>query len=199
MGPKKAKTRHSVTSLSCFGPPVPLPDIGSLFTVRDVLAAVEMLKISQPETSLWKLCNQITPKVRSKWVETNPLLVLIKDESISKKLYKYYETALLINQNKAKAKAKNIFMDKIDHLFDILVCQCAINLCELSDCNPAQCEGGAHICCSCHRDYKIPSMELKFILDQREKIGLRGGEMQIGGADKVEAARQRKKTPQKTS
>ena len=95
MGPKKAKTRHSVTSLSCFGPPVPLPDIGSLFTVRDVLAAVEMLKISQPETSYWKLCNQITPKVRYKWVETNPLLVLIKDESISKKLYKYLLTNLV--------------------------------------------------------------------------------------------------------
>ena len=109
MGPKKAKTRHSVTSLSCFGPPVPLPDISSLFTVRDVLAAMEMLKMTQPETSLNKLCNQITPQVRAKWVETNPLLVLIKDESISKKLYKSYETALLINQKKAKARVKNIF------------------------------------------------------------------------------------------
>ena len=173
-------------------PSVPLPDIGSLFTVRDVLAAVEMLKINQPETSYWKLCVQITPQVRAKWVVTNPLLVLIKDESISKKLYKSYETALLINQNKAKAKAKNMFLDKIDHLFDILVCQCPINLCELPDCNTAQCEGGAHISCSCPRDYKIPSMEFKFILDQREKIGLRGGEMQIGGADRVEAVRQKK-------
>ena len=140
MGPKKAKTRHS---LSCFGPPVPLPDIGSLFTLRDVMAAVEMLKISHPEQSHWKLCNQITPQVRAKWVVTNPLLVLIKDESISKKLLKSYETALVINKNKAKAKAKNLCMQKVDHLFDILVCQCPINLCELADCNTAQCKGWA--------------------------------------------------------
>ena len=108
-----------------------------------VLAAVEMMNITQPEIIYWKLCNQITPQVRSKWVETNPLLILIKDESISKKLYKSYETALLINQNKSKVKAKNIFIDKIDHLFEILVCQCPINLCELADCNTAQCKGWA--------------------------------------------------------
>ena len=156
------------------------------------MAAMEMLRIMHPEESLWKLCNQLTPQVRAKWVVTNPLIVLIKDESISKKIVKNYETALVINNNKAKAKSKNLFRQTIYHLFDILVCQCPINMCELSDCNTAQCEGGAHIFCSCPREYKIPSMELKFILDQREKIGFRGGEMQIGGADKVEAARQKK-------
>ena len=29
-----------------------------------------------------------------------------------------------------------------------------------------------------------------FIMDQRNKVGLKGGEMQIGGADRKEAARQ---------
>ena len=139
MGPKKAKTRHSVTSQSCFGPPVPLPDIGSLFTLRDILAAIEMLKISEPNESVWKLCGELTIKVRAKWVETNPLLVLIKDDSITKKMFKSYETASQININRAKIKAKKAFMDRLDHLFDILVCQCSINLCDKSDCNSAHC------------------------------------------------------------
>ena len=192
MGPKKAKTRHSFDSLSCFGPPVALPDVGSLFTVRDVLAAVEMLKISNPEESNWWMCCQITPTIRAKWAETNPMLVLIKDESISKKMLKSYDTAHAINRKKAKSKAKEIFMEKLDHLFDILVCQCPINLCEKPDCNTAHCNGGAHISCSCLRQFKIPPMELRYILDQREKVGLRGGEMQIGKPDRVEAARQEK-------
>ena len=189
-GHKKAKTRHSVTSQSCFGPPVPLPDIGSLFTLRDILAAIEMLKISEPNESVWKLCGDLTTKVRAKWVETNPLLVLIKDDSITKKMFKSYETASQININRAKIKAKKAFMDRLDHLFDILVCQCSINLCDKSDCNTAHCAGGAHITCSCLREFKIPAMELMFILDQRAKIGLKGGDMQIGGTDRKEATRQ---------
>ena len=106
MGPKKAKTRHSVMSLSYFGPPVSLPDIGSLYTLKDILAAVEMLRVSNPENTNWWCCRQVLPKVRAKWVETNPLLVLIQDESILSKITRSYETALLINQNKAKVKAK---------------------------------------------------------------------------------------------
>ena len=102
MGPKKVKTRHSV--LSCAGPSAPLPD-----TVRDVLAALEMLKISNPAETNWWLCGQIILKVRAKWAETNPMLVLIKDASISKTILKNYDTALLINQNKAKVEAETVF------------------------------------------------------------------------------------------
>ena len=88
MAPKKAKTRHSTPS--CFGAPAPLPDIGSLFTLRDILAALEMLKISEPSESTWGLCCLLTPKVKAKQAETNPLLVVIQDESISKKILKRY-------------------------------------------------------------------------------------------------------------
>ena len=188
MGPKKAKTRHSATS--CFGPPAPLPDIGSLYTYRDVLAALEMMKISEPSETTWGLCCKITPKVKAKWADTNPLLVVIKDESISYRILANYKTATLVNQNKAKAKVKKLFLEKLSHLFDILVCQCPINICEKTECNPAQCQGGAHITCSCPRQVKVPPMELKFILDQRQKVGLRGGQKQIAGADRIEAARQ---------
>ena len=196
MGPKKAKTRHNV---SCFGPPTPLPDVGSLFTFRDILAAVEMLKISDPNESNWGLCCKLTPKVKAKWAETNPLLVVIQDQSISRKIQLNYETATLINQARAKAKVKKLFIDKLDTLFDILVCQCPIICCDKSECNKAHCQDGAHITCSCPRQVKIPPMELKFILDQRKKVGLKGGLMVIAGADRKEAERQAKSLARKQS
>ena len=55
-----------------------------------------------------------------------------------------------------------------------------------------------HITCACLRAEKIPAMELLFIMDQREKIGLRGGGMQIVKADKVEARRQEKEEERKS-
>ena len=194
MAPKKAKTRHHASS--CFGPPASLPDIGSLFTYRDILAAIEMQKISEPNESMWGLCCKITTQVKSKWAETNPLLVVIQDHSISKKIKKTYETAMLIQRGKSKAKPKKVFMDQLDQLFDILVCQCPIKFCENPDCD---CLEGAHITCSCLRQFKIPTMELRFIHDQRQKVGLRGGEMVIGGTDRKEATRQAKNLARKQS
>ena len=114
MPPKKSKTRHS--SASILGPACPLPDIGSLYTGRDVLAVIE----------------------------------------------------------------------KLEKVFDIVVRQCPIEHCSKSDCNPAHCSNGFHISCSCERDFKIPTMELRYLLDQREKVGQRGGSMQMTKVDKAE-------------
>ena len=68
--------------------------------------------------------------------ETNPLLVVIQDQSISRKILLNYETATLINQTRAKAKVKKLFIDKLDTLFDILVCQCPIICCDKSGRGP---------------------------------------------------------------
>ena len=124
MGPKKSKTRHS--SGSCFGPPCALPDIGSLYTVRDVLAAVEMVKSTTPDKSTRACAQQVTTLVKAKWAQLNPQLVLIQDYSLVLKIQKCYEKAIKINQNKVTAKFKNIFIEKLDKLFDLLVCQCPI-------------------------------------------------------------------------
>lgn len=188
MPPKKAKTRHS--SGSCFGPACSLPDTGSLFTTRDVLAAVQMERNLNPVESMRLTVTKIASVVKVKWAETNPQLVLIDDYPLVTKITRLYEKALEINRNKLSVKAKNIFIDKLDKILDILVCQCPIAKCSKSDCNTAHCYGGAHITCSCLRQDKIPILELMFILDQRKKVGLNGGEMQMGRADKKEARRQ---------
>ena len=41
--------------------------------------------------------------------------------------------------------------------------------------------------CTCKIPFKIPPMELRFIKDQRDKISLLGGKMQMQGRDKKEA------------
>ena len=190
MPPKKAKTRHSTGS--CFGPPSLLPDIGSLYTLRDVLAAIEMERSLHPDQNNRWCAEQIAPLVKAKWAETNPQLVLIQDVSIVLKLIRKFDKALLINAKKGTTKQKEDFLSKIDKLFDILVCQCPIEVCFKSDCNPGHCQNGAHITCNCLKQFKVPTMELAFIKDQREKVGLRGGEMLMAGADKAEARRQAK-------
>ena len=188
MPPKKAKTRHS--SGSCFGPACSLPDVGSLYTVRDVLAGLQMVKDLNPDQTMRWAVTQTASAVRAKWDATNPQLVLIPDYPVLTKITRLYEKALQINNNKVTARVKHSFTDQLDKIFDILVCQCPIEKCAKPDCNPAHCHGGAHITCSCLRQDKIPSMELMFILDQRQKVGLTGGDMQMGNADKVEARRQ---------
>ena len=154
------------------------------------MAAIEMEKIVHPTMSSRGLALEILPAIKAKWLSTNPELVLIKDESTLIKIIKLHDKGVEVNRKQGSVKSKNIFLKKLDHLFDILVCQCPIRSCIESDCLPSYCEGGAHINCSCLKQFKIPTMELMYIKDQREKIGLTGGEMQMGTADTVEAKRQ---------
>ena len=92
MPPKKAKTRHS--SGSCFGPACSLPDVGSLYTVRDVLAGVQMVNDLNPDQTMRWAVTEIASVVRAKWDATNPQLVLIPDYSVLTKISRLYEKAL---------------------------------------------------------------------------------------------------------
>ena len=164
------------------------------------MAAIEMEKIVHPTMmSSRGLALEILPAIKAKWLSTNPELVLIKDESTVIKIIKLHDKGVEVNRKQGSVKSKNIFLKKLDHLFDILVCQCPIRSCIESDCLPSYCEGGAHINCYCLKQFKIPTMELMYIKDQREKIGLTGGEMQMGTADKVEAKRQEKNMQRKAN
>ena len=189
MGPKaKKKTRH--TSGSCFGDPANLPDTGQLYTLKDILAAFELEKTMNPDATSRKCAEKIAPKVIEKWIQSNPRLILISEESLVCKITTNYDKAKAVNWNRLKAKERDIFLGKIDILFDILKCTCPIELCDQIDCPPAYCQNGVHIKCTCKLPLKIPPMELRFIKNQRDNIGLLGGKMQIQCRDKKEAKRQ---------
>lgn len=192
MASKKLKTRHS--SGSCFGPPCVLPDVGSLYTKRDVLAACQMEKVVHPDNDNRWYASQVAPDIRKKFADANPLLVVIANDSLVNKIAKDIEKASKVNRNKLKKKEKDIFMKNMNKMYDILKCHCPIIKCESPGHNSAHCHDGAHITCVCPRSDKIPAMELRFIMDQRDKEGLLGGGMQMGqGVDVEESKRQQKK------
>ena len=188
MGPKKAKTRHS--SGSCFGPSADLPDSGDLFTVRDVLAAFEREVELSAGVSTNSIATRLEVKVREKWKQSNPDLVLMEQKVVIQKISRLYDSAVKVNRKQlTKVKTENFF-EKLDKLFDILVCQCKFISCGEVRCTEAECHG-AHLHCSCPREFKIPEIEWNFIKDQREKIG-QHGLMQMGAPDIKEAKRQKK-------
>ena len=194
MPPKKLKTRHSGSS--CFGSSADLPDDGDLFTLRDVLAAFEREVEISPSSPHADLAFLLVPKIVAKWKQNNPELVLIADKSIKNKIVRSYNTAEDIRLKKLSKKQKDNFFDKLDKLFDILVCQCPIRLCP-GDCRKKKCPG-FHADCLCEREFKIPVIELEFVRDQRDKVGHRGN-MQMGRPDRAEAKRQAENIQKKAS
>ena len=80
MGPRKAKTRHS--SASCFGPSAELPDTGDLFTVKDVLAEFQWEVDLAPSDSVNSIATRLEVKIRNKWKQANPDLVLLDKKSV---------------------------------------------------------------------------------------------------------------------
>ena len=82
MPPKKRNTRGS--NVNCFGASADLPDDGDLYTVRDILAACQRLHELSPGVADLFIAGQIAEKVRQKWVQCNPELVLISDLAVKK-------------------------------------------------------------------------------------------------------------------
>ena len=195
MPPKKLKTRH--TSGNCFGSSAELPDDGDLFTMRDVLAACEReLEVSPSSTNL-DIADRMTPKIVAKWNQNNPELILIASKSIKNKIIRSMDTAQAINLKKLSKKQKDIFYQKLDKLFDLLVCLCPIEDCPGDTCRRKKCPG-VHVDCFCERKDRIPEIELEFVRDQRLKVGHRG-KMQMGKPDRKEAKRQEENNQKKAS
>ena len=68
--------------------------------------------------------------------------------------------------------------EKLNKLFDIIRCQCEIYKCSGGEaCCDKQLCSGYHVRCECSAEFKIPIQEVSFVKDQREKIGIRGGQM----------------------
>ena len=85
---------------------------------------------------------------------------------------------------------KEEFLKKLDKLFDILNCQCPLITCTENNCERV-CKMKVHICCSCPRDMKIPTIELEFIYHQRTKTGVKSM-MMMANPDLVETRKQLK-------
>ena len=196
MPAKLRKTRHSSGPSLCS--PFELPDSKQLYTKKCILSAIKMEQKKNPSAEIIDIAKKIEPIVGLKWKEVNPCLSVITPDSVIKKIVRIYETDHKMNIKQITAKKKKFFMDNLDKLFDILSCKCPFVECDPTECGSVPCDI-PHIHCDCLRHLKIPVIELAFIKDQRDKVGLNGGKMVMGGVDKVTAQQQENTKKKKDS
>ena len=187
MPPKCRRTRQSSGD---FGASAELPEAGALPTAKDVIASINFeIEKSTKETKNEKE-KEATDIVAKHLVKKYNLLIpkvpILSEKSVNHKVSRLLETAKLFKQNKLKTKPKKHFNENINKLFDIIACSCEFIKCgEGSACSKKEDCSGFHVLCSCPQEKKIPDNEVMYVKDQREKIGLLGGEMIVGGRDKA--------------
>ena len=107
---KNRNTRKSSGPASF--PPCFLPETNQLYTNQDILSAVRMEQSINSELDIRAIAKKLEPLVINKWKEVNPILRLIKPESVIQKIEKLNETARQIKLNKISTKKTAIFHDK---------------------------------------------------------------------------------------
>ena len=180
MPPKSTpKTR---TKSGEVGPPSALPETGALPVNKDIIAAIdhEITKGLSVNEALVEVKGQIINKFKN----VNPSLNLSKEDVIRVKMKWLYDKAVKLRRKQLVGNAATIFKERLNKLFDIITCQCEIVNCGGGKACRSEKEcTGFHALCSCPPADKIPEKEIRFVKDQREKIGLCGGEMMMEGVD----------------
>ena len=128
-----------------------------------------------------------------KFLQVSPALPLLSSKAVSTKISRLYSKSIKFKSNKVTAKVSSSFKDSPYKLFDIISCQCEIINCGGDKaCRDVENCTGFHVFCTCPTEKKIPEKEVMFIKDQREKVGLHGGDMIMEGVDKRESDKLRK-------
>ena len=179
MGPKVKKTRRSSGDI---GAPSELPDVGALYTNKDVIAAINN-EVDQSSDAAAAV-NKVKDAIKKKFHEIIPTVPIIPEKALYVKVKRLHDLSINAKNKKLKAKVFKTYKEKLNRLFDPIVCQCEIVKCEGREkCrDPGQCTG-CHALCSCNKEDKIPDKEVKYVKDQRDKVGLLGGNMFSTGQD----------------
>ena len=198
----RRKTRQKSGDL---GAPSELPDVGALPTNKEIIASIEDdldkkdTTGGQPKhrTQLEKSSYDVVKKALiKKHHDVNPNLPLLQDRVLDLKIERLHQQSKKAKRNYLKPKEAKAFEDNLHRLFDIIACKCEIVKCgEGQSCRSKDCTG-FHVICNCPPEKKIPETEVRFIKDQREKIGLLGGKLTLTGKD-VKGARLDKENEKK--
>ena len=86
------------------------------------------------ELSSYLVADALVPKIKLKWNQVNPKLVIIRDESIRIKIIRDVKFCQKIKSHKVSKKQKELFLRKLETLFDILHCKCPILACTSGPC-----------------------------------------------------------------
>ena len=197
-----AKVRRTRQKSGELGAPANLPDVGQLPTNKEVIASIEaeleMLDTSGNQKHRAQKEDTAFEKVRDSLIEkyrdVNPSLPLISANGMLLKIQRLHQRSKKAQRKSFKPKEAKQFKDDFLRLFDIIACKCEIINCgggkacrSKDDCS------GFHILCACPPDQRIPESEVRFIKDQREKLGLLGGQMTMEGPDLKDARAQKEK------
>ena len=183
-----ASTRKS-TTCPLIGPSSDLPK-AELPTERQVLQ--KCLLVKQSSTNQRLPANEIAVEVSKEliplWTSVHPKIPLLTYDAIRLKIttsYTDYTNLKRGRRNKKGVKAS--FTAKLDKLFDICSCKCKFT--PHKDTCALDCEI-IHIDCKCGK-HKIPTEELGFMKDQREKVGPTG-KYQLGPVDHFDVRKRKK-------
>ena len=141
---------------------------------------------------LAELVEELAEFVSRQWQKSNSNFiepVTIGKRSIEKKIRRKWDGLIDVINGRTSANLKQLRLDELDKIFDIVSCKHPIFLCGEEGSNCDRCEVGAHISCTCPRKSKIPIIELVWICSQRRKIG-EHSDFQISNKDKQECERQ---------
>ena len=199
----KRRTRQKSGDL---GAPSELPDVGVLPTNKEIIASVEN-ELDKKDASGGHAKTRayfekdsyviVRDALIRKYLEVNPKLPLLSDKHVEQKIARIHQQSKKAERKHLKPKEAKLFKENLLRLCDIVACRCDIINCGGGeDCRSKDDCTGFHVFCKCAPEHKIPETEVRFIKDQREKVGILGGEMLMEGKD-VKGARLDKKREEK--
>ena len=182
-----ASTRNS-TACALIGPPSDLPT-AELPTLRQVLQKCMLFKTRSTNKRLPapRIAKGVYMELFELWRSVHPNIPLFTSNAVRNKVQASYLQYTQIKGGTENKKAvKDSFMSRLDRLYDI--CSCTCKFLPHQDTCVEGCDT-IHIDCKCGRN-KIPSTELAFMKDQREKVGPTG-KYQLGPVDTVHAKKRK--------
>ena len=143
------------------GPSKPLP-VADLPTLRDTLQQVLLLKESSTTQAKTCIFDEVVKMVIDVWSRANYKLVAVElrvtDWSLSQRIKRAWDnipSMALGGHSKKRKRVRGPDMnDKLDKLFNILLCTCAFLSCEEAKCALETCDS-LHFICSCPREQKV--------------------------------------------
>ena len=112
-----------------------------------------------------QLVKDIIPGILLQWKKANSQIinpVINSERRIKCKVKDLWLLAVKVSNCNVSSPIRNIFMEKLDKLFDLFTCNRKILFCLENNCEE-NCDRKAHIVCTCKKEKKIPLLELYFV------------------------------------
>ena len=167
-------------------------------TNRDVLCHGQLLKERALEGKQYtnkQMAADLAIIIIAHWEHANSMFkfpVIISKQRVNAKIVELWERMRIFVYMRAgnTKKARELFISKLDKLFDVLHCKCSMKSKKEDFCKKT-CPDKLHIHCTCSRETRIPALEHDYVKAQRDKHGSKS-KFQLGPVDIVETQRQLK-------